>query len=174
MQAKCSCLIKGYVFFFHPKTVFGQPEVKLGLLPGGGGTQRLPRLVGPRKAVRLQVSVPFDSSLLKKAADGFAEVLADVELRDPAFPVVCNVDAKPLRHSDEIREALVRQFAGSVRWQESVEWMLREGGVDRFVEFGPKPTLTKMTAQIAKAIEVDGFESFAVCDAEGLSALQAG
>ncbi|MEO0478253.1 MAG: ACP S-malonyltransferase [Planctomycetota bacterium] len=131
-------------------------------------------LVGPRKAVRLQVSVPFHSSLLKKAAEGFAEVLADVELRDPAFPVVCNVDAKPLRHSDEIRDALVRQFAGSVRWQESVEWMLREGGIDRFVEFGPKPTLTKMTAQIAKAIEVDGFESFAVCDAEGLSALQAG
>ena len=129
-------------------------------------------MLGPRKAVRLAVSVPFHSSMLTEASKGFAEVLAETEIRDPAFPIVCNVDAAPVRNAAEVRDALARQFANSVRWQESVEWMLNDAGVRSFVECGPKPTLTKMVGQIASPLGIDDLETASVCDRAGLEALQ--
>ena len=108
--------------------------------------------VGERRARRLAVSVPFHCSLLKDAAAGFAELLQTVPMRDPAFPIWCNVDAKPVTTAAQAKDALRRQFAGSVLWQTSVESMIRDGGVKRFVELGPKPTLTRMVAQIAQGV----------------------
>ena len=104
---------------------------------------------GRRQARRLPVSVPFHSSLLAEAAEEFGRRLDDVDFKEPAFPIVCNVDAEPLRDPDSIRSALKRQFAGSVLWQTSIEHLL-EAGNRTFVEFGPKATLCKMVEQIAK------------------------
>jgi [acyl-carrier-protein] S-malonyltransferase len=123
-------------------------------------------LVGPRGGLRLNVSVPFHSSLLRDAAQGFAEVLRAVEIRDPAFPIYCNVDARPVTTAAAIRDALERQFAGSVLWQDSVERMLADEQVRRFVEFGPKPTLARMVTQIAGQAGVEGVEADAVCTAD--------
>jgi len=124
-----------------------------------------------RKAMKLAVSVPFHCSLLEEAAAGFAAVLRDVEMRDPAFPVVCNVDARPVTTAAAARDALERQFAGSVLWQASIEWMLKEAGVRQFVECGPKPTLIKMVTQIALAQDVEGVETHGATTAEEISAL---
>ncbi|MBK8974973.1 MAG: ACP S-malonyltransferase [Planctomycetes bacterium] len=122
--------------------------------------------LGPRQAVRLNVSVPFHSSLLRAAADGFGALLDDVDVRDPAFPVWCNVDARPVTSAAEVRDALKRQFAGSVLWQHSIESMVRDAGVKRFVEFGPKPTLMRMVGQILAPLGIDGVQAEGVTSAD--------
>ncbi len=112
-------------------------------------------LVPPKSALELPVSVPFHCSLLRDAAAAFAERLAATRMRDPAFPVWCNVDARPVTTAAQARDALTRQFAGSVLWQQSLEGMLA-AGVRRFVEFGPKAPLTKMAVQTANHVGVTG------------------
>ncbi|MEZ5990119.1 MAG: hypothetical protein R3F30_13575 [Planctomycetota bacterium] len=107
--------------------------------------------------------------MLRAAGERFAADLAAVELRDPAFPIVCNVDAAPLTDAAAVRDALERQFAGSVLWQQSIECLLADGH-RRFVEFGPKPTLSRMVTQIAGPLEVE-VESLAVTRPEDLTAL---
>ena len=127
--------------------------------------------VGPRTGLRLPVSVPFHSSLLSAAARGFADVLRGVDMVDPAFPIYCNVDARPVTDLAAVRDALERQFASPVLWQTSIERMLRDEGVRRFVEFGPKPTLVRMVTQIASHIGVDGVETSSVTTADDLDQL---
>lgn len=130
-------------------------------------------LVGPRQARKLAVSVPFHCSLLRDAAAGFAEVLDDVEMRDPAFPIYCNVDACPVTTATEARDALRRQFAGSVLWQASIESMLRDEGVRSFVECGPKAVLSRMVGQIATHLGIDGVTTMAATNAEQVGSLGA-
>ncbi len=134
--------------------------------------EQVVELAGERRALRLPVSVPFHSSLLAEAAAGFAEVLMATEMRDPEWPVWCNVDAAPVTTAAAARDALRRQFAGTVRWQLSVERML-EGGVRRFVEFGPKPVLIRMVTQIANGIGAEGVETMAATTAAEVTALRA-
>jgi [acyl-carrier-protein] S-malonyltransferase len=126
-----------------------------------------------KRAMRLSVSVPFHSSMLRDAAVQYAEVLDGVEMQDPAFPIYCNVDAAPVTTADAARDALRRQFAGSVLWQTSIERMIQDAGVTRFVEFGPKPTLSRMAANIARGIETEGIESVAVSTSAELDAVRA-
>jgi [acyl-carrier-protein] S-malonyltransferase len=128
-------------------------------------------IVGPRGGLRLNVSVPFHSSLLRDAAKAFGEVLKGVEIRDPAFPIYCNVDAAPVTDAAGIRDALERQFAGSVLWQDSVERMLQEASVRLFVEFGPKPTLARMVTQIASHVGVEDVTAEAVCTPDDVTRL---
>jgi len=124
-----------------------------------------------RQALRLPVSVPFHSSMLKPAAGRFAEVLGGIEMHDPAFPIYCNVDAALVTDASAARDALERQFAGSVLWQTSIERMIQDAGIGRFVELGPKPTLSRMVPNIARGIEVDGLESVAVSTPDELEAV---
>ncbi len=114
-----------------------------------------------RKAIPLSVSVPFHSSMLRAAGEGFAALLDDVDFGEPAFPIWSNVDAKPVETPDQIRDALKRQFAGSVLWQQTMEGMLASG-LTRFVEFGPKPTLSRMAAQIANSVSAS-IDASAIC-----------
>ena len=102
---------------------------------------RICELAGKRNAMKLAVSVPFHCSLLAEAAVGFGEVLDAVPLRDPAFPIWCNVDAAPVTTAAAARDALKRQFAGSVRWEATIQGMLEQVGVRHFVECGPKAVL---------------------------------
>lgn len=131
---------------------------------------QLVQLAPPRKALKLNVSVPFHCSLLREAAKGFAAVLDRTSMRDPAFPVWCNVDATPVTTAAAARSALQRQFAGSVLWQQTVEGMLA-AGVRSFVECGPKPTLVNMVKRIALAKGIDGVETTAATTADEIAAL---
>ncbi|HLU38775.1 MAG TPA: ACP S-malonyltransferase, partial [Planctomycetota bacterium] len=134
--------------------------------------RELVSLAPPKTTLELPVSVPFHCSLLRAAADGFAEVLARVPMRDPAFPVWCNVDARPVTTAEQARDALRRQFAGTVRWQATIEGMLADG-VRRFVEFGPKAPLVKMVVQIANQAGVAGVTTHAATQAAEIEALRA-
>ena len=92
---------------------------------------------GAKRAVLLPVSAPFHCPLMQPAADAMAEALAEAALAAPAVPVYANVTAAPVSEPDEIRELLVRQVTGMVRWRESVAAMAG-AGVTHFVEFGGK------------------------------------
>lgn len=104
---------------------------------------------GARRAVMLPVSAPFHCSLMAPAAEKMAEALANADIRSPAVPLVANVLARPITDADEIRDRLVEQVTGTVRWRESVTW-LAENGVDTFVEVGTGKVLTGMVKRIAK------------------------
>jgi [acyl-carrier-protein] S-malonyltransferase len=129
--------------------------------------------IAPRKmALKLNVSVPFHCSMLKQAGEGFATVLDATPMKDPSFPVWCNVDAKPNTTAAGARDALKRQFAGSVLWQQTIEGMFA-AGVRHFVECGPKPTLVNMVKRIALAKGIEGVETMAATTADEIAALAA-
>lgn len=123
--------------------------------------------LGAKRAMLLPVSAPFHSPLMAPAREGMAPLLAEVPIRDPSIPVVCNVDARPLRSADLVRDALLRQIDAPVRWVESVECMVSELGVDAFVEVGPGKVLAGLIrrihgdAQTASVGDPDGVRSLA-------------
>ncbi len=131
-------------------------------------------LAPPKRAMKLEVSVPFHCSLLRPAADGFGRILDGVTMRDPAFPIVCNVDARPVTTAAMAKDALKRQFAGSVLWQQSIAFLLQEKGVRQFVECGPKPVLIRMVTQIAQDLGIDGVEVQGATTAAEIAALAGG
>ncbi len=104
---------------------------------------------GARKAVVLPVSAPFHSSLLKPAGMKLKEVLQRVPIADPELPVITNTEAALLEGADHVIPNLVKQVSQSVRWQDSVEYMMEEG-VDTFIEIGPGKTLSGFIKRIAK------------------------
>src|SRR5207247_1495804 len=109
----------------------------------------------------------------KDAAAGFAALLDKTPIKDPAFPIWCNVDARPVTTAAAAKDALKRQFAGAVLWQTSVERMIQEGGVRRFVELGPKPTLSRMIAQTAQEIGAADVTTASATTAAEVQALRA-
>jgi [acyl-carrier-protein] S-malonyltransferase len=116
------------------------------------------RTNGARRAVVLPVSAPFHCALMQPAQDRLAPELAALSFADPGVPLVNNVDAALVRTGAACRDGLVRQVSGSVRWQESVELLVREG-VDTFVEVGPGKILSGLVRKIAKGVRVLNVES---------------
>jgi [acyl-carrier-protein] S-malonyltransferase len=103
---------------------------------------------GAKRAILLPVSAPFHCSLMQPAADAMAEALAMTPPRTPSVPVVANVLATPLTDAGEIRQRLVDQVTGVVRWRESVGW-LAANGVDCFIEVGAGKVLSGLVKRIA-------------------------
>jgi len=103
---------------------------------------------GSKRAVMLAVSAPFHCALMRPATDAMREALAGVTIKAPVVPVVANVEAAPVADPDAIRDALVRQVTGTVRWRESVAFMAGQG-VSAFVEVGAGKVLTGLVKRIA-------------------------
>ncbi|WP_025600405.1 ACP S-malonyltransferase [Burkholderia sp. WSM2230] len=102
---------------------------------------------GAKRALPLPVSAPFHSSLLKPASDQLREYLASVNVQVPSIPVINNVDVAIVNEPAQIKDALVRQAAGAVRWVESVQAMAARG-VTHVVECGPGKVLAGLTKRI--------------------------
>lgn len=117
-----------------------------------------------KRGVLLPVSAPFHCSLMQPAAEAMEEALAEASILPPAVPVFANVTADQVTDADEIRQLLVEQVTGTVRWRESV-LNLSEAGVEQFVEFGGK-VLGGMVKRINKDVEttsliaMDDIEAF--------------
>ncbi|MCC4299412.1 ACP S-malonyltransferase [Aurantimonas coralicida] len=107
---------------------------------------------GAKRALPLSVSAPFHCRLMQPAADRMAEALADAEILVPRVPVVTNVTAGPTSDPTAIRERLVRQVTGQVRWRESIEW-LAANGVTSLVEIGSGKVLTGLARRIDRSLE---------------------
>lgn len=118
----------------------------------------LARERGARRAVILPVSAPFHCPLMAPAREVMEEALAGAEIRAPAVPVVANVKASAISAPGEIRDALVAQVTGMVRWRESVLWM-REKGVERLVEVGPGKVLSGLARRIDGDLAVASLET---------------
>jgi [acyl-carrier-protein] S-malonyltransferase len=102
---------------------------------------------GAKKVVVLDVSGAFHSSFMKGAAQVFEGVLAKTPMADTRIPVVSNVDARPHTAAGDLRQLLVKQLYSPVLWQESVEYMIRQG-VDSFIEVGPGKVLKGLLKRI--------------------------
>lgn len=105
---------------------------------------------GAKRAVMLPVSAPFHCALMQPAADVMAEALARVTMNAPVVPVVANVGAAPLTDPAAIRQSLVAQVTGTVRWRECVGTMAAHG-IDRFYEIGAGKVLTGLSKKNAPA-----------------------
>ncbi|MBI1341287.1 ACP S-malonyltransferase [bacterium] len=105
------------------------------------------------RGMRLAVSAPFHSALMGPAAEEMRTALANCVLAAPSPPLVANVTARPIADPDIIRDLLLEQVTGRVRWRESVEWMASEGAVQRFIEIGAGRQLSGMVKRTAPDAE---------------------
>jgi [acyl-carrier-protein] S-malonyltransferase len=112
----------------------------------------LAKKMGAKRAVPLPVSAPFHCPLMQPAAEAMRDALSYVVVEAPAAPLVANVTAEPTSDPDTIRNQLVDQVTGMVRWRESVANMF-DGGVHEFVELGGK-VLGSMVKRIAPDVKV--------------------
>ncbi len=113
--------------------------------------------VGARRIIPLRVSGAFHSPLLEEAGDKLFDLLKDIKINNPTIPYVSNVNANFVCDNSNIRELLSQQVYSPVKWQQSVEKMIKSG-VDTFIEIGPGKTLTKFINKIdpnCKAINID-------------------
>lgn len=108
---------------------------------------------GAKRALMLPVSAPFHCALMQPAATVMAEALEKADIRAPKVPLVANVSAQAVSDAAQIRDLLVEQVTGSVRWRESVAWMATNG-VTEFVEVGAGKALSGMIRRIAKETTV--------------------
>lgn len=105
------------------------------------------KAAGAKRALPLPVSAPFHSSLLQPASEKLKGYLANIEFKTPAIPVINNVDVQILNDPNAIKDALVRQAAKPVRWQETIQVMAGQG-ITQVVECGPGKVLAGLTKRI--------------------------
>lgn len=107
---------------------------------------------GARMAIELQVSGAFHSPLMAPAVEALQDALDEVEIRPAAIPVVANVNGRPTVEPGAIRERLIEQVSGAVRWTDCV-LALRDMGVRKLVEPGPGHVLTGLVKRIDRSLE---------------------
>ena len=109
---------------------------------------------GAKRAIMLDVSGPFHSSLLKGAGEKLKLELDKVDMKEPSVDVVSNVDASIHKDPDEIKSILMKQVYSSVLWEDSISKLIDEG-FDRFIEIGPEKTLRAFIKKIASKKKAD-------------------
>ena len=112
---------------------------------------------GAKRAMKLPVSVPSHSSLMRPAADKLASVLATVVFNTPAVQVIHNYDARSHDEPDAIREALTKQIYNPVRWVDTIK-IIKEDA-DAIIECGPGRVLTGLTKRIDKDVKSFALDS---------------
>jgi [acyl-carrier-protein] S-malonyltransferase len=106
-------------------------------------------LIQGARSVKLPVSAPFHTSLMKSAEEKLAAELDVVEFQDLKFPVITNVDARPILRGQEARDALKRQVSRPVLWQ-STMMILQKEGVDAVIELGPGRVLSGLLKRTSR------------------------
>src|SRR5690606_24972756 len=103
---------------------------------------------GAKRAIMLPVSAPFHCALMQPAADVMAGALAQTAISDPVVPLVANVTAAPIATAGEVRQRLVEQVTGTVRWRESVAFLVA-AGMECILELGAGKVLTGIAKRMA-------------------------
>ncbi len=125
----------------------------------------LAKEMGAKRAILLPVSAPFHCPLMQPAADAMAEALAATDIKAPLVALYANVTAAPVLDPATIREQLVEQVTGMVRWRETIANMAA-AGVDEFVELGGKvlgPMVKRIApdAKVTSVVTIDDVEALA-------------
>ena len=138
----------------HPKLQLQRP-LSGQLIAGAAGAVEKAcaalKEAGAKRAIMLNVSAPFHSSLMEPAAQKLKKVLDKIEIKDAEIPVIANVNALAETKAADIRTHLVEQAAHAVRWEESVRNLIA-GGMDTMVECGPGTVLSGFMRKIDKSI----------------------
>jgi [acyl-carrier-protein] S-malonyltransferase len=108
---------------------------------------------GARKVIRLSVSGPFHTSLLKNASDRLYSELIKIELNQMKVPVLTNLSGDYIKPTDDIKEILRKQVMSSVRWEDIIRNMIK-AGVDTFVEIGPGRALSSFVKKTDRSVKV--------------------
>ena len=112
------------------------------------------REAGVRKIVPLNVAGAYHSRLMEPAYIRLGGELMHTVFHEPDFPVISNVDARPVGDADDIRRTLADQVTGTVCWQQSIEYMIDTLNCNLFLELGPDNKLAGMVNRIRKGVEV--------------------
>jgi len=107
---------------------------------------------GARRAIKLSISIASHSELMRVVADEFRAAINQTPLNLPEIQILANITAEPLDSLDAIRAEMEGQLTTSVRWTDSILWMVNHG-VTKFIEIGPKDVLTGLIRRIAKDAE---------------------
>lgn len=108
---------------------------------------------GAKMTVKLNVSGPFHTELLKPAAEKLAVEFENVEINKPKLPIVTNVTALPYESENEIVPTLIRQVMSPVKWEDTLKY-LYEQGVDTFIEVGPGKALSGFVKRTLKGVKI--------------------
>jgi [acyl-carrier-protein] S-malonyltransferase len=119
---------------------------------------------GARRALLLPVSAPFHTKMLWPARENLAGALSEITFKAPAYPIISNVDAKPLDDPSAFPRYLAAQVTESVRWIECVE-SLASLGADTIIAFGPGDALKPFVAKIDPSLTVHSVYDLASLDA---------
>jgi len=119
---------------------------------------------GAKKVIRLNVSVPSHSPLMKPASQKLSEVLDNITFSSLKIPLITNVDSVMVNESGEIKDALVRQLTNPVKWDDAMQILIKDG-YNTFVEVGPGRVLTGLQKRITKELQTTA-ELFNVEDVE--------
>jgi len=121
------------------------------------------KAAGAKKTVILNVSAPFHCALMQPAQDRLANTLEGVAFGDTAYPVAANVDARLLTRGTDVRDCLIRQVTGPVRWVECIQLLIFDGAT-HFIEVGPGRVLSGLMRQIDRAQKALNVEDSASLD----------
>lgn len=113
------------------------------------------KAAGAKRALVLPVGGAFHSPLMEPAKKELEDAIKKITFHTPVCPVYQNVVAKPVRDKDEIKENLIAQLTGAVRWTQSVQAMIANGA-SKFTEAGPGKVLQGLVQKIDKTVEVAG------------------
>ena len=113
---------------------------------------------GVKRVMPLKVSGPFHSGMLVGAGEKLAKELEPININTLEIPYVTNVTAEVVTKEDEIKTLLEKQVSSSVRWEESIRRMMKEG-VGTFIEIGPGHTLTSLIKKIDRQVKVINVET---------------
>lgn len=116
--------------------------------------------LGTARVIPLKVSGPWHSPLMKEAQDRMRREIMGAEMSDPKIPVICNVTAHYAKTASEIRENLINQITGSVRWLETIERLQSTHTDARYIEVGPGRVLKGLLRNINRDAEVFNVENF--------------
>lgn len=112
---------------------------------------------GAKRAVRLNVSGPFHTSLLKPASDRLNSELKNIKINDMKIPVVTNLTGDLINDKNDIVDILTKQVMNPVKWEQSINRLI-ELGADTFIELGPGKTLSSFVKKISKKVKVFNVE----------------
>ena len=110
------------------------------------------------KNIKLSVSAPFHCKLMKKATENMKESIMSLNLKDIKNPIISNFNARPSIVKSDIKDLLISQIEGRVRWLESIEFMINEG-TKNFIEIGPGKVLSGLIKRINKNVTVKSINS---------------
>ena len=113
---------------------------------------------GVRKCVPLPVSAPFHSPLMQPAAEAMARALAEVDFKDPSVPIVANVTAQKETSGSTLKDLLVKQVTGRVRWRETMEFMAAEG-VTEVYELGAGKVLSGLFKRGVEGVQSQSLQT---------------